>query len=393
MSAPSTGLAFHTLTYVEEPDGIMVGRPDIESYAVLPEDGAALLRRLADGVPVDEAAAWYEHVYGESVDMEEFLDTLRELGFVMAAGERPAVAAPVRLRWLGRAAFSPPAWIGYTALAAACAVAMVRNEHLRPHVNNVFFTSSLILVQVLLAVVQMAGTLWHEAFHALAARRRGLPSPLGLSRRLYFLVFETRMNGLLSLPRRQRYLPFLAGILADVLLFSGLTLTAAGLGAASHGGRLALAAAYVTLPRIGWQLYLFLRTDLYYVAATALGCTSLHDAAMSYLRRRFPKLPGVRSVVLSDEDEWSALDRKYAPWYAALAVSGVVFVLIAGAAIVIPALYGFFDRLAVGLAHGDLNTARFWDSTAALLLVLIQFVVLPLTAGRRRPAATRPTPA
>jgi hypothetical protein len=262
---------------------------------------------------------------------------------------------------------------------------MVLHPHLRPHTNNVFFCSSLVLVQVMLALGQMPALLWHESFHALAARRRGLPSPLGVSRRLYFFVFETRMNGLLGLPRRQRYLPFLAGMLADTLLFSALTLTAGLLGTAGWGGRLALAAAYVTLPRIGWQFYLFLRTDLYYVLATALGCTNLHDVSMAYLRRKLPWLPGLGAgdSELEDEEDWTPRDRKYAPWYASLTAVGVVLVLCTGAALVGPVLYGFVTRLVDGLTGGGLGSARFWDSAASLALVLLQFVVLPLSVGRR----------
>ena len=108
-----------------------------------------------------------------------------------------------------------------------------------------------------------------------------MPSRLGVNRRLYFFVFETRLDGLLGLPRRQRYLPFFAGMLADVLVASGLTLAAlAGLHGASYGAmswpaRLALAIAYTTLLRVAWQLFVFLRTDPYFALTTALGCTNL----------------------------------------------------------------------------------------------------------------------
>jgi hypothetical protein len=62
-----------------------VGRPDTDSYVVLPADGAALLRRLCDGVDRTEAADWYAREFGESVDIDGFLDTLREMDLVSNA--------------------------------------------------------------------------------------------------------------------------------------------------------------------------------------------------------------------------------------------------------------------------------------------------------------------
>src|SRR5918998_1022845 len=126
---------------------------------------------------------------------------------------------------------------------------------------------------------------------------------------------ETEVNGLLGVPRGHRYLPFLAGMLADVLLLSGLTVAAAvdlpdGL---SWLGRLCLAVAYTVLLRLAWQFYLFLRTDLYFVYTTALGCTNLHEVTSAYLRDRFDWLPGVRPSRV-DEASWSPRDKQVAPW-------------------------------------------------------------------------------
>lgn len=376
-------LQFHRLTFVPEPDGILVGRPDIESYAVLPADGAELLRRMAEGMPAAQAATWYQATFGERLDMDDFVETLHELGFIRAAGEERGSPLSVRYQALGRAVFSPPAWICYAGIVLACAVAMINDSRLHPAPHNVFFSSSLIVVQVLLTLSQLPALLWHEWFHVLAGQRLGLPSRLRLSRRLYFPVIETELNGLLSVHRSKRYLPFLAGMLADVLLFSGLTLAAAldardGL---SWIGGLALAVAYATLLRLAWQFFVFLRTDLYYVFTTALGCTDLHEATSAYLRERFGWLPGVRPST-ADETEWSPRDRAMAPWFGLVTVLGVAFLLAVAVLAIVPVTVEFCTRLVEGLASGGVAATGFWDSAVTLAILIIEFFVLPILAGR-----------
>jgi hypothetical protein len=381
----ATRLEFHPLTFVEERDGIMVGRSDTESYAVLPTDGAALLHRLHDGMPLLDAADWYRVTFGESIDMADFVAALHDLGFVKVVGDEPAESSRVRFQALGRAVFSPMAWLCYAGLVGGCFLAVAAHPQLRPQVQNVFFSPSLIVVQVLLVLVQLPAILWHEWFHVLAARRLGLPSRLGVNRRLYFVVFETHLNGLLGVPRKQRYLPFLAGMLADVFLFCGLTLGAAADldGGLSWVGRFALAIAYTVLLRLAWQFYVFLRTDLYYVFTTALGCTNLHEATSSYLRDRFGWLPGVKRPT-EDAVTWSPRDRQVAPWFALLTVGGVGFLLSTVLFAIIPVTLEFAARLGSALAHGATEGARFWDSAVFLLIVVVQLVVLPLLAGRSR---------
>jgi hypothetical protein len=380
---PHTGLEFHPLTYVTEPDGVLVGRADTESYALLPADGAELLRRLADGTPLPEAEVWYRTAFGEPVDMADFVETLHELGFVRESGERVAEAAPVRLQALGRAVFSPLAWIVYALIIAACVVVMVRDPQLRPHGRNLFFSPSLVIVQLVLAVVQMPLALWHEGAHVLAGRRLGLPTGLGVGRRLYFFVFETRLTGLLGVPRARRYLPFLAGMLADAVLFAALTLVAAldFADGPSWAGRLALAVAFLCLPRLVWQFLVFLRTDVYYVLVTALGCGNLHEVAKACLRHRLRVLPGTRRPDW-EEDRWSPRERALAPWFAVLSAVGVGFLLAGAGLLLFPVMAEFVTRFAAGLAHGTLGGARFWDSVVAVLIAVLEFAVLPLLAGR-----------
>lgn len=390
--ASSARVRFHPLTFVEERDGITVGRADIESYALLPEDGVALLRRLADGATADEAAAWYARTFGEPVDVADFLDTLRELGFVREAGEAAAEPPKVRLQRLGRIAFSPVLWLLYAALVAAAGAEMVRHAELRPHAHNVFFTSSLIAVQVGVALFQSPAVLWHEWFHLLAARRLGLASRMSLGRRFYYVVVETQLDGLRGVPPRRRYLPMLSGMLADLLLFSALVLVAAaGLpGGLALPGRLALAVAYTVLLRLAWQFYVFLRTDLYYVITNALGCTDPHAATRAYLRERFRRLPWVGPSDWRTGD-WAPRDRAVAPWFALVTVGGVTAMLVTVSLWTAPLIWQFARHVGSGLTGGGTGDAHFWDSVGSLLLLSLEIVVLPLYAGRKRKRAAAGT--
>ena len=169
-------------------------------------------------------------------------------------------------------------------------VACLLDPRLIPDHQNVFFTDYLLLVELTVVVGQAPLILLHEGAHVLAGRRLGLRTRVRLGQRWYFLVFETVMDGLVSVPRRQRYLPIVAGVLTDIGVIAALTLVAAAT-RASDGefsllGGICLALAFTTLPRIAWQFYFFLQTDGYYLVSTVLGTVDLHGAARGLLRNQ-----------------------------------------------------------------------------------------------------------
>lgn len=391
-------LRFPPLRFLEEDGEVVVGRADTDAYVILPADGAELLRRLAAGATEDEATAWYEARYGEPVDVADFVTTLRELDLLLADDEPVRRPEPVRWQRLGRALFSPAAWVLYGALVLGAVLACLADPGFAPRYDHVFFSDYLILVELTIFVGQIPLVLLHESFHVLAGRRLGLHSRIRLSQRLYFVVFETVLDGLVIVPRRKRYLPMLAGLLADTLVVSGLTLIAWTTrhpdGGVTVLGGVCLALAFTTLPRMAWQFYFFLRTDLYHLVSTVLGCHDLHGAARGVLLNRFNALRGRRDRML-DEQQWHPRDRQVARWYAPLVVLGYTWSLAILAIVVLPLMWQFlgaaFERVFLGVAQ---TPAQYWDSALLLALTAAQLVLAAVLAvrERRRVRRDRQTP-
>jgi hypothetical protein len=379
-------LTFHSLSFVSEGEDVVVGRPDTGSYAVLPADGAALLRRLSDGEPPQTAAAWYEETYGEPVDLDDFLETMEELGFLRAPDQAVTRAAVPRFQWLGRAVFSPPALIGYLALMLVWAVLALPHSDIRPSSSQIFFVRSVIVVQLVVFFGQLPFIALHESFHVLAGQRAGLASKLSISNRLSYVVFETRTNGMLSLPRQKRYLPFLAGMLFDLIAIATLDLAAQftrhPAGALSGFGKLCLACSFAVFTRIAWQFLLYLRTDLYYVLATAMNCHDLHDASKALMKNRLWRVLR-RPDRLLDESQWTERDLKVAAWYGWFLVLGAVTMAGIILFITIPVAVTYLSRVASGLLAGR-HDGLFWDSLCSLSLIMVQFVLPAYLARRKR---------
>lgn len=318
-------VAFHPLVYLADGDEVTIGRPDIDSYAIFPPDGAELVRRLADGTSVTEAARWYEARYGETADMDHVLAALRELRFTRGASEPSARVAPVRWRWLGKLVFSPLAWIVYGAIACWAVVTVARTPELMPTYHDLFFSKYFSIIELVLVAGTIPLLLLHESWHALAARRLGLRSRLTISQRFYYLVMETALDGLVAVPRRKRYLPILAGMLADAevvaILIIVADLTRGPAGTISPAGRLCLGFAFAAFLRLLWQFFFYIRTDLYVLITTVLGCVDLHTTAMRMLRNRANRLLA-RPARLADESAWHPVDRRVAQWYSWLIVAG-----------------------------------------------------------------------
>ena len=377
---------FHALTFLDEGDEVTVGRLDIDSYCVLPADGADLLRQLAQGMPPEAAASWYAARYGEPVDIVEFLAAMDELGFV--SPDAPAAVGQVAWQRTGRAIFSPVAWFGYAVLLAGGLVAMLRHPDLLPHPANVYVSSYATPVLLLAVFGQFPFVLVHEAFHALAGRRLGLRSRLRISRRLNVLVAETSLDGLVVVPRAKRYLPILAGMLADLLVIAALTLVAAGLRQPGGGqpwpAAICLALAYLTLLRFLWQFYFFLQTDLYQLISTSLGCVNLHRTACQLIANRVNRKlrPG---RPLHDETNWHPRDHAVARWYCWVLVAGYVISLASFVLAVLPVLAHLVGTVASHLLHGrNLSLDSLADSLTFLLLSVAQLTAVGYLIVRER---------
>lgn len=391
---PAKPVRVHQLTYLDEGDEVTVGRREDDTYVVLPADGAALLRRLADGATPAEAAEWYQDTYHESVDMADFVAALVELGFVGAADgapadDAPADGGPVRWARLGRALFSPVGCVVAMALLVAAVVEMVRVPGLAPRYTDLFFSRSMVVDGLVVALGQIPLVLLHETGHALAGRRLGLRSRLSIGRRLYYVVFLTSLNGLVTVERRKRYLPMLAGMITDVLVVAAFTLAADA--TRQHGhltmtGRMLLALGYFTLIRIGWQFLFYLETDLYYVVTTVLGCVDLQTTARRVAYNRLARLAG-RRTPRYDESQFHQRDREVARWYAWLVGFGYaasIGLLVLALVPTLTMLGTVFGRF---LHPGRESTQGLADSAVFVGLMLAQIGLLLRPSYRARRAA------
>ena len=381
-------MRFHHLTFLPEGEEVVVGRPDTDVYGVFPEDGAALLRELQAGRSPADAADWYRGTYGETVAIDEFVATLHELTFVVTDDEDTAANSPAPVRWqrLGRALFSPVGWLLMAlAFAAGVAVCFI-DPAFAPRRSNIVFSEYLLVVELTVILGQIPLALVHESFHVLAARRLGLQSKVRLGQRFYFVVFETVLDGLVAVPRRARYLPMLAGMLADALVMAALTLTAFVTrtpDGPSALGAVCLALAFTTLPRVAWQFYFFLRTDIYYLVTTVLGCIDLQTTSRQLLANRVNRALG-RHERLFDEHQWHPRDRKAARWYAPLVVVGYGVSLAMLLLVVAPLAWEFFGQAIDRVLFGSGSTAQAIDAAGLLAVNGGQVVLAAVLAIRQR---------
>jgi hypothetical protein len=137
-------------------------------------------------------------------------------------------------------------------------------------------------------------------------------------------------------------------MLADVLAIAGLTVIA-WLVPRSPGVCLAL--AFTTIPRLAWQFYFYLRTDVYVLFTTALGCVDLDTVTRGVLRNRLNRLLR-RPDRLVDEEPWHPRDRRVARWYAPLHVAGYTASIVTLVVVIIPLSWRFFSPRRSGSPRG-----------------------------------------
>lgn len=387
--------------FSRQPDGdlVVIGRPETGKFVALPPDAVEVLDHLAAGKTVGEAQDLYREKYGEVPDMQDFLGVLGEKGLIAdacgtaapagldgsagqagEAGAQAAGGAHLRFHFtsvpqgFARMLFNPVTVTG-SCLLAAFALWLARLEpSILPSGNALRFETDRTAKTLLLFLIVGLTVFAHEMGHLLAARAAGVQSRLGIGNRMWVLVAETDLTGLWSLPRRQRYLPLLAGPLVDLVSGSLLMIMLY----CRERGWISLPPAVAELARalifayafgLLWQCFFFVRTDLYYVLATLCGCKSLmadtRGLLHNLLARIFPRL-GVIDQSNIPEHEMRVI-RNYLP----VLLSGRILALFMLLRITVPLVGGYVSDMAGAIRDRARTGYAYWDTVAVSVCYLL----------------------
>ena len=371
--------------YVQRRDGqeTIIGDPDRKVFLAIPTEGMEILEGLAAGGTVAECARRYEEKYQQSPDIEAFLDVLAAEGFLgRSDGHTPPAEpahshGPARGRGISMNWISPrvagwlvggPMLLLYLAVVALGVGLYVSDPGVMPGPHALLFPGgNFALLLAITFVLAVAGTLVHESAHAVVARAIGTPVTLNLGNLLYVLVAQTDITGIQMASKARRYLAVMAGTIADLvcasLLFSLMYADRKGIVALPDEAYLLVGGVFYTFVlRMMAQLFCYVRTDVYYLYATAFSCRSLltdTETLLKNLVRRVSGRPLVDQSHISPRERWAIRG------YAAIYVFGRFFAFVMLFTFIIPimantlyqfsqyvegkpAQLGFVDFFAVG---------------------------------------------
>lgn len=302
----SSAVRFHNLYTGEEEDGfIMVGRQDIGSYVSVPVEAREVIDLLNSGKTVGDVKQVTQEKYGEDIGVTEFVEEMiaNEMVKSVDGFEIPTKSklqkdmipfiTKKHVGWI----FSKYAWVVYGALAGTCVVIFAAVPDYIPHYEDFFFHPWYSVALVFWFFFGWLVIAYHEIGHLFAAKVVGTEGYFSLSNRLLFIVAQTNLGNIWTVPRRKRYIVYMAGIAWDtVMLFTLLMLLLLSdhkvIAMPPLGYAFVKSMIFAEVWGIIWQFRFNMQTDIYYVVANYFKCRRLLPDAQANIKNflsRFTK--------------------------------------------------------------------------------------------------------
>jgi hypothetical protein len=285
------------LSVQQEGDFYIVGNADRGDFYRFPRQGMDIIRMLGSG---NTASDIKSRLRPENVDVDDFLVQLADIGFIHPENERQRTEESLQHlaqrsyrtfnvdARVARSIFSAPVLVCYLAIVLYACINVVVEPALRPNMQALYIETNRTLLLLVILVLSCFRIALHEIGHMLAAAREGIKSRYGISNRLWAVVAESDITGILALPKSRRYLPMLAGILVDILLIALFTiLLDVTLQHDANAFVIQVIQILVleTMIAIAWQFNIFVKTDIYFVLCNYFSHPDLDKDARIYLRQ------------------------------------------------------------------------------------------------------------
>jgi putative peptide zinc metalloprotease protein len=369
----------------ENKEEILIGRPDIGKFIVLPNLGADIIRWLGEGETIRqiEQRLPMDGAYSESVEVHEFVQTLMiDYAFIFRVDGIIVNEKNINrghFSWVPVQAaqhlFGRPAIFLYGLIGVIAALIVTGHPSYLPGYQDVFLSKSLSVSLLFTTAITWALLFLHEFAHLLAARTLGVICRIGTGHRMIFPVAETDMTGIVLIPHARRYRAYMAGMLWDIVFFS-LTIELQWL-LERHAISLSTGTVDVIrmvsfnlLNLLIFQFMFFMKTDIYYVVTTFIRCENLLEHTLLYLKSKFRKLSS------HEQEEWEAVsgrEKQLIRWYSGFYLLGSVLIAAWFASVLAPLMAIFISRWFEAVTEGPLIS---WHSLDCLSLLSV--LLLPL---------------
>ena len=362
----------------------IVGRKEIGSFISLPEVGVEAVNLLMNGLTIEEAKKKLEEKFGEEVELEEFVESLIEVGFVQKVDEELIETEHEEIHAYfenlkqeqAQLLFSKPAYIVYALVIATGGIILLTNPHFLPRFRDFMFVDSYTVALVTTFAVSWLFVFKHEFYHLAAAKSLGLDAQFRISHRLYFVVAETDITTVWTVAREKRYRVYFAGILSDLVTVS-LFLIVLWIFQGSDHVVLRFLKTLILMQTISmvWQCLFFMQTDVYYIITNYFNCKNLFGdtrALLSNFLNRIWNRFSYHDLSAVPEREMRII-RRYSVFFVLGNMVAIVFLLF----YIVPQGARILFRVS-----GEVRTS--YDSIAFLGIICINVALLIRSIIRQR---------
>lgn len=350
------------LSVQKEADEYVIGSVELGEFYQFPEIAVTVIQLLREQLDFAEIAQKVQASSGEEVDIEDFVELLLSLNLAYPADEeyryheqvndQTVPAREIKISISQTAAQLLTSWpfrIVYAAVVLYAFYLMGSNSDYAVNPTALLFYNNFTITLVSLLLLYVVTTALHEAGHMISAARLGINSTLSVSNRLWNIVLEADISGIVSLPKHKRYLPLLGGMLVDIFNISLLTILIKFLIEAQVNPyliQLCQALILQLIITIIWQFNLFLRTDIYYLLSTISSYPNLDMEARIYIKQWLTQLKNSVKLTTSESQNNEPYDfhnLRFLQYFTAIWIIGRSLSVVFLVAVIIPTLYGYFQ--------------------------------------------------
>jgi len=369
-----TKLSLRSITMQKHKKHYIVEDTEAGEFYEMPQPCIDAIEMINQSTPLDEIESYLKVNYpNEQINIPDFVNQLLELDLVseidgVELTRNTESKNHSGYTWipasLGRLFFNQISVKLYILLLAASVAMLLFKPGLFPQYHDLFVFDLMLENVVAWLLITFVLVLLHEFGHVLAVRSENLPARIEVGHRLFFVVLETDMSQVWSLPAEKRNKLYLAGMYFDIaILFGALTAQFFTMEHALLTGLLKLIVLN-TFIRLVYQACVYMKTDLYYVIENWTGCYNLMENGRNVLVKWLPFLKVAQTEMFEGEEKFV---RRYAVFY----IAGV-------AASIALATYYYIPQLIHAVSHHMLpgftepvTSLLFWDSVVFLLQIVL----------------------